>query len=134
MLEFGKRASTITRNVGSQVSSSAMEKAIRVSSTPAQATISASRSSLSAQVRGGGGIHRGSAAGLKNGNSVHLNANGAGYLNPNVQTARMSRSKIHPISQMPSNPTHINRKTVDSDFRLSSSKTSSVSRIRKILG
>lgn len=84
---------TIT-NIGSKVTSPAMNKALSTTLRTSTPRISSSAAStIGPSVKKS--VHKGSAAGLNRSTSLHLNKNNSGYFNPNNQLARYSKAKMN---------------------------------------
>lgn len=137
-MSFGKSVNfnrTPGASIGSKATSSAMQKAASTASgsnrpSPQPRSLG-SQKQISSQPKRS--ISRGSAAGLNTAASVHLNRNGAGYLNPRNQTARLKgRTKTINTSVSKSLPQVSGPKmNKNFDSRLTCSNKSSISLMNK---
>jgi len=123
-------------SIGSKATPTAMKKALNVASGSEQQQVSRPASEGPARIaKSRAQLNRGSSAGLKNAPSTHLIANDTGYLNATNQHDRMkSRTKLIDISPNRNNNSHMTPYRMMSDSRLTSSKDSSISILKKKIG
>lgn len=134
MPEYGKSIDITRTNIGSHVTEIASAKA-------AQTAIgSRSGSASSALVRNGSSmnstkeqIHPGSRAGLNNSKSAYLQMRNSGYMNASNQIARNRKNPPIPKPEIKTFDIKANSMPKMFDHRLTSSASSSISRLSKIL-
>lgn len=130
--KFPNLGRTPGASIGSKATPSAMKKAMSTASgsSPRTSSLSSQSQDISA-FKPKTTIHPGSSAGLNNSKTVHLTANGSGYLNPSNQSARLkNRTKVVDISP-PKQPTIYRATNRVYDNRLTSSDKSSISLLQK---
>lgn len=123
-----------TIRMGSKVTRSAMEKAETVS-MGMNRKISKFAEYHVQKSTPHGIINRGSRAGLRDEKSVHLATNGSGYMNPAHHQARYKSKRQVALSLNTTGSMVYNSSSrmTSSDFRLSRSNCSSISRLSKMV-